>query len=177
MKLHPKKLAQDFFYRSQTFCCCLPVRVGVMVISLFTLLLSGILMIILWFLVSGTCLSYTHLDRPLTYSIYRQTLTDPSPPKPLSSPLPSSKPSSSSSLSLDSQDPSFANSPSSCLTRTSSTSTSSSISPSQGTFCTRSPVSRAAPFCTLARTPFRTQGHRNSVRACLIRWWGCMRVS
>lgn len=54
VKLHPKKLAQDFFYRSQTFCCCLPVRVGVMVISLFTLLLSGILMIILWFLVSDS---------------------------------------------------------------------------------------------------------------------------
>lgn len=74
VKLHPKKLAQDFFYRSQTFCCCLPVRVGVMVISLFTLLLSGILMIILWFLVSDSEGSLTSLAPLIAFALLQTFL-------------------------------------------------------------------------------------------------------
>ncbi|KAH8118968.1 hypothetical protein DFH11DRAFT_1562213 [Phellopilus nigrolimitatus] len=39
----------DWIFRRQRFCCCLPVRLGVGVLSFLTILLAGLLMVILWF--------------------------------------------------------------------------------------------------------------------------------
>lgn len=45
---------RDLFFGGTTFCCCLPVRVGVLIMSFLGMLLSGILSIILWFEVAST---------------------------------------------------------------------------------------------------------------------------
>ncbi|EJD02687.1 uncharacterized protein FOMMEDRAFT_140590 [Fomitiporia mediterranea MF3/22] len=39
----------DWVFRRQRFCCCLPARLGAALLALLTLLLSGLLMVILWF--------------------------------------------------------------------------------------------------------------------------------
>ncbi len=44
---------RDLFFGGTTFCCCLPVRVGVLIMSFLGMLLSGILSIILWFEVAS----------------------------------------------------------------------------------------------------------------------------
>ncbi|KAI5118874.1 hypothetical protein M0805_003549 [Coniferiporia weirii] len=42
----------DWIFRRQRFCCCLPARLGAVLLSLFTILLGGLLMVIIWFEVS-----------------------------------------------------------------------------------------------------------------------------
>ncbi|KII92578.1 hypothetical protein PLICRDRAFT_37348 [Plicaturopsis crispa FD-325 SS-3] len=40
---------KEFFIGGRTFCCCLPVRLGVVLMSLFTILLAGAGSILFWF--------------------------------------------------------------------------------------------------------------------------------
>ncbi|TFK75378.1 hypothetical protein BDN72DRAFT_874593 [Pluteus cervinus] len=44
---------RNFFFARQKFCCCLPVRLGVITMSMLGLLFSGILSIALWFEISS----------------------------------------------------------------------------------------------------------------------------
>ena len=41
-----------FIFQSPRFCCCLPVRICVIIMSLLGILLSGLLSVVLWFEVS-----------------------------------------------------------------------------------------------------------------------------
>ena len=55
----------DWVFRRQKFCCCLPVRMGVIVMSFITTLLSGLLMIVLWYELAGECYESYLVDRVL----------------------------------------------------------------------------------------------------------------
>ena len=44
-----------FIFQRPRFCCCLPVRVCVIIMSLLGILLSGMLSVVLWFEVSRAC--------------------------------------------------------------------------------------------------------------------------
>lgn len=49
---------RDLFCGGRTFCCCLPVRVGVIIMSLLGIVVAGVLSIVLWFEVASQfCLS------------------------------------------------------------------------------------------------------------------------
>lgn len=43
---------RDLFCGGKTFCCCLPVRVGVIIMSVLGILFGGVLSIVLWFVAS-----------------------------------------------------------------------------------------------------------------------------
>ncbi|TFK44764.1 hypothetical protein BDQ12DRAFT_673536 [Crucibulum laeve] len=45
---------RDLFLGGSTFCCCLPVRVGVIIMTILGMFFAGILSIVLWFEVSST---------------------------------------------------------------------------------------------------------------------------
>ncbi|KAJ8503130.1 hypothetical protein ONZ45_g11122 [Pleurotus djamor] len=45
---------RDLFFGGKTFCCCIPVRIGVLIMSFLGMLLAGILSILLWFQVAST---------------------------------------------------------------------------------------------------------------------------
>lgn len=45
-----------FIFQRPRFCCCLPVRVCVIIMSLLGILLSGMLSVVLWFEVSRACI-------------------------------------------------------------------------------------------------------------------------
>ena len=48
----------DWVFRRQKFCCCLPVRWGVAVLSFLMILVAGLLMVILWFEVASELLCF-----------------------------------------------------------------------------------------------------------------------
>ena len=51
-----------FIFRRPRFCCCLPVRICVIIMSLLGILLSGMLSVVLWFEVSRAYISpYTRV--------------------------------------------------------------------------------------------------------------------
>lgn len=43
----------DWIFRGRTFCCCLPVRMGVISMSVLGILFGGLLSIVLWFEVAS----------------------------------------------------------------------------------------------------------------------------
>ncbi|KAF8070510.1 hypothetical protein FPV67DRAFT_1487667 [Lyophyllum atratum] len=45
---------RELFCGGKTFCCCLPVRMGVIIMSLLGILFGGVLSIVLWFEVAST---------------------------------------------------------------------------------------------------------------------------
>ncbi|KAF8910397.1 hypothetical protein CPB85DRAFT_1190089, partial [Mucidula mucida] len=45
---------RELFFGGRTFCCCLPVRSGVIIMTSLGMLLSGILSIVLWYEVAST---------------------------------------------------------------------------------------------------------------------------
>lgn len=47
-----------FIFRRPRFCCCLPVSVCVVIMSLLGILLSGVLSVALWFEVSRAYISF-----------------------------------------------------------------------------------------------------------------------
>ncbi|KAG7098615.1 hypothetical protein E1B28_000537 [Marasmius oreades] len=49
----PRTYWKEFFFRSKTFCCCLPVRFGLISMSFLGILFGGILSIICWFEVAN----------------------------------------------------------------------------------------------------------------------------
>jgi len=52
-----------FIFQRPRFCCCLPVRICVIIMSLLGILLSGVLSVILWFEVSRGVDSFTSKQR------------------------------------------------------------------------------------------------------------------
>lgn len=44
---------RDLFCGGKTFCCCLPVRMGVIIMSVLGILFGGVLSIILWYEVAS----------------------------------------------------------------------------------------------------------------------------
>lgn len=44
---------RELIFHGKTFCCCLPVRIGVLVLSLLGVLFAGLLSIVLWFEVAN----------------------------------------------------------------------------------------------------------------------------
>jgi len=44
-----------YIFRRPRFCCCLPVRVCVIIMSILGILLAGVLSVVCWFEVSRTC--------------------------------------------------------------------------------------------------------------------------
>lgn len=63
------------FFGGTTFCCCLPVRLGVIVMSSLGCLVAGILMIILWFELSGALCSSVGFEGILTAICLFQIVT------------------------------------------------------------------------------------------------------
>jgi len=45
---------RELFCGGKTFCCCLPVRIGVLIMSLLGILFGGVLSVVLWFEVAST---------------------------------------------------------------------------------------------------------------------------
>ncbi|KAI3619024.1 hypothetical protein WG66_000610 [Moniliophthora roreri] len=50
----PKLYLKEVIFGGQTFCCCLPVRLGVICMSFLGILFGGVLSIVLWFEVAHT---------------------------------------------------------------------------------------------------------------------------
>jgi hypothetical protein len=44
---------KEFILGGKTFCCCLPVRLGVIAMSFLGILVSGILTVVIWFVISS----------------------------------------------------------------------------------------------------------------------------
>jgi len=51
-----------YIFQRPRFCCCLPVRICVIIMSLLGILLAGVLSAVLWFEVSRTRFSSFVLD-------------------------------------------------------------------------------------------------------------------
>jgi hypothetical protein len=61
---------KKFIFGGKTFCCCLPVRFGVLAMTLISILLTGVLLIGIWFKTSRSSLPTLHTDHLRSHSYF-----------------------------------------------------------------------------------------------------------